>query len=382
MTDLRTKFQAVGVALKAQFLEREEVIDGMLNAALAGESVLLVGPPGTAKSALVTSFTKSVTGASYFEWLLGRFTVPEELFGPLSLKGLKDENFRRVTTGKLPEAHVGFLDEVFKAGPAILNTLLPVMNERKFYNNGTPVKVPLRMLVGASNELPDGAELSALYDRFLVRFWVEYLTSADNWVSMVMGVPKGHTSEITLTEWDAARTEVAQVTVGEDIARELHKLRAGLAKDKSVVLSDRRWKQCIGLLRAAAWLAGETEVVEDHFMALAPALWDERSQIEPVRQACESAAGSSTNAAKQIEMTIKNLMGAIPQTPTGEKASSEVQNQMVAANREGARALAKLKELVVNAKTKRAKSTAETAIKSVEGMMGPMRQAMRQALDL
>lgn len=376
------KFQAMGLALKSQFLEREDVIDGMLVAALAGEHVLLVGPPGSAKSALVVAFSKAVVGTQYFEWLLGRFTVPEELFGPMSLKGLEREEYRRVTTGKLPEANVAFLDEVFKAGGAILNTLLPVLNERKFYNNGAPVSVPLRMVVGASNELPDGAELGALYDRFVVRYWIEYLESADNFVRMVQGVPKGHEASITLEEWDTARTEVVAVKVGEEIARELHKLRAKLASDHSIVLSDRRWKQCVRLLQAAAWLGGESEVLEDHLTALAPALWDERAQIEPVKKECVAAAGQSASEAKRIESMITNLIASIPQTPGGEQASSEVQNLMVAANREGARAVAKLKELAINAKTKRAKALAEKTAEAVEAKLAPLRVEMRKALDL
>lgn len=376
------KFQAMGLALKSQFLEREDVIDGMLVAALAGEHVLLVGPPGSAKSALVVAFSKAVAGTKYFEWLLGRFTVPEELFGPMSLKGLEKEEYRRVTTGKLPEANVAFLDEVFKAGGAILNTLLPVLNERKFYNNGAPVSVPLRMVVGASNELPDGAELGALYDRFVVRYWIDYLGSADNFVRMVQGIPKGHEAGVTLTEWDTARDEVATVKVGEDIARELHKLRAKLASDHSIVLSDRRWKQCVRLLQAAAWLGGETEVLEDHLVALAPALWDERAQIEPVKKECTAAAGQSASEAKRIESMVSDLIAKIPQTAGGEKASPEVQNQMVAANREGARAIAKLKELAINAKTKRAKALAEKTVEAVEAKLAPLRIEMRKALDL
>lgn len=376
------KFQAMGLALKSQFLEREDVIEGMLVAALAGEHVLLVGPPGSAKSALVVAFSKAVAGTKYFEWLLGRFTVPEELYGPMSLKGLENEEYRRVTTGKLPEANVAFLDEVFKAGGPILNTLLPVLNERKFYNNGAPVTVPLRMVVGASNELPDGAEMGALYDRFLVRFWIDYLGSADNFVRMVQGIPKGHEAGITLDEWDAARGEVLTIKVGEDIARELHKLRMTLAKDHSIVLSDRRWKQCVRLLQAAAWLGGESEVLEDHLTALAPALWDERPQIEPVKKECTAAAGQSASEAKRIEQAITTLIASIPQIPGGEKASAEVQNQMVMANREGARAVAKLKELAINAKTKRGKALAEQTEKAVEAKLTPLRVEMRKALDL
>lgn len=380
--DLREKFEAVSVALKGQFLERDEMIDGMMNAALAGKHVLLVGPPGTAKSALVTSFTKCVTGADYFEWLLGRFTVPEELFGPMSLKALKEEKFKRVTAGKLPEAHVGFLDEVFKAGGAILNTLLAVMNERKFYNNGQPQQIPLRMLVGASNELPEGAELAALYDRFLVRFWVDYLATADNWVSMLLGTNVAAPATLTLAEWDAARDAVSAVTLDAEVVRDLHKLRTELGQKHSIILSDRRWKECVGLLRAEAWRNGDTEVVEDHFRALSPALWDDRAQIQVVRDACELAAGASSNEANKIMTTVKNVIGQIPAFTPGEKPSAEVQQQMVAAHREGTRGLAKLKELLVNAKTPRSKKSTGQAITSVENLLKPMKTAMREMLEL
>src|ERR1041384_1259312 len=111
MTVLQTKFRGLIAGLKGEFFEREEIVDGMVTAALAGEHVLLVGMPGSAKSALVSAFTRAVLGANYFEWLLGSFTVPEELFGPMSLVGLNQEQYRRVTRGKLPEAHCAFLDE-------------------------------------------------------------------------------------------------------------------------------------------------------------------------------------------------------------------------------------------------------------------------------
>lgn len=124
-------------ALRAQLLllfpERQVVIDGALAAVLAGEHVLLLGPPGTAKSALVRSLAQAF-GGTYFERLLTKFSTPEELFGPVSLKGLESDHFTRVTTGMLPEAEFAFVDEVFKANSAILNALLSVVNERLFHN--------------------------------------------------------------------------------------------------------------------------------------------------------------------------------------------------------------------------------------------------------
>ena len=161
--------------LSARFFERDAVIEGLLCAMIAGQHVLLVGPPGTGKSELAHELCKRVTGARYFQWLLTRFTTPEELFGPVSLKALEHDRYTRVTDGKLPTAHVAFLDEVFKASSAILNTLLSVMNERVFHDGEKPVNVPLLSMVGATNELPEEDELLALSDRFLLRYEVDYL---------------------------------------------------------------------------------------------------------------------------------------------------------------------------------------------------------------
>jgi MoxR-like ATPase len=145
------------------------VIDGALAAVLAGEHVLLLGPPCTAKSALARAIAQAFGGA-YFARLLTKFSTPEELFGAISLRALEQDHYARITTGKLPEAEFAFIDEVFKANSAILNALLAVVNERVFHNDGQPVACPLVTMSGASNELPEGKDLEALFDRFLVRF--------------------------------------------------------------------------------------------------------------------------------------------------------------------------------------------------------------------
>ena len=136
--------------------------------------VLLIGPPGTAKSALARAIAQAFSG-NYFERLLTKFSTPEELFGPVSPKALEQDKFSRVISGKLPEAEFAFVDEVFKANSAILNSLLTLVNERVFHNDGAPIKCPLVTMFGASNELPEGKELEALFDRFLLRFDVGYL---------------------------------------------------------------------------------------------------------------------------------------------------------------------------------------------------------------
>src|SRR3954471_20911372 len=150
-TEMTTHLQQLRSDLTAKFPERKQVIDGALCAILGGEHVLLLGPPGTAKSALARAIAQAFSGV-YFERLLTKCSTPEELFGAVSLKALEQDRFARVVTGKLPEAEFAFVDEIFKANSAILNSLLSLVNERVFHNDGAPIQCPLVTLFGASNE--------------------------------------------------------------------------------------------------------------------------------------------------------------------------------------------------------------------------------------
>src|SRR5215813_7331649 len=149
------KLRKIREELQQLFLERTELIDGALAALLSAQHVLVIGPPGTAKSMLADEFCRRISSAAYFQWLLTKFTTPEELFGAVSLKALGADDYRRVTSNKLPEAHIAFLDEVFKASSSILNTILTLMHERRFHNGREVTAVPLLSLFGASNELPE-----------------------------------------------------------------------------------------------------------------------------------------------------------------------------------------------------------------------------------
>lgn len=382
MSKLQDKFQALARSLNAQYGERDEVIEGMVCAALAGEHVLLLGPPGTAKSALARSFTSGIHGAEYFEWLLSKFSAPEELFGPISLSGLERDEYRRVVAGKLPEAHIAFLDEIFKANSAILNSLLTAINERKFHNGGQPLNLPLRMVVGASNELPDGPELAALYDRFLVRFWVDYIANAKLFTAMLSAPAVNQTPHIELADWDEAHTEVLAVVFPAELGEAFYKLR-GVLGGKGIKVSDRRWKRCVTLVKAAAWLAGETVVDTEHLAILRAALWQEPEQISEVGVAVDAEVGGAILAAQQVIDTLKHALRGVPLTePTDKAHLGQWQSQIIGANREVNKGLKKLEEIRAQAPSVRTKEKLGGIVKRAMDLAGPVRAAARSSLEI
>jgi MoxR-like ATPase len=268
-----TSITALEAELNTVFHERREVVHGALCAVLAGEHVLLLGPAGTGKSAVVRAIAQAFGGV-YFERVLTKFTVPEELFGPISLSALEHDRYTRITTGKLPEAHFAFADEVWKANSAILNSLLSVVNERLFHNDGAPTKVPLVSFFGASNELPDGKELEALFDRFLLRYDVQYLLRPSAVRAMVLGGEPTVTTRLSLAELEAAQSAVKAVTVSDATVDALLLIREA-ARAEGISVSDRRWKKCLRAVQANAYLAGESSTCPEDLLILSDSLWRE-----------------------------------------------------------------------------------------------------------
>lgn len=307
MAEAPAKLARIRDELGALFFERAELIDGALCALLSASHVLVIGPPGTAKSMLAEELCRRIESAHYFQWLLTKFTTPEEIFGAVSLKSLEQDDYRRVTTHKLPEAHVAFLDEIFKANSSILNALLTLSNERLFHNGRERTAVPLITMFGASNELPDEDELTALYDRFMLRFMVDYITEDFRFLKMLRGPGEVARTTLSLAELQALGAEARRVEVPEAALEMLAGLRHDLNR-LQVAVSDRRWRNAIGLLRAHALLRGRRRVADDDLLFLEHMLWKDPEELPKVREALRRLVKGYEEQARELLIQGQELL--------------------------------------------------------------------------
>jgi MoxR-like ATPase len=354
---IRDKFAAARRELAEALIERDDEVDLVLTALVAREHVLLVGPPGCGKSLLLDSVLSWMHGTR-FSILLTKFTVPEEVVGPISIAALKEDRYRRVTTGRLPEAELAFVDEVWKASSAILNTLLRMLNERTFENDGVPVPVPLRLCVAASNEWPSpetGKELTALMDRFLFRKTVRPIMTMAGRKKLLW--TRDHAPSlspaITADEVDAAHAAARALPWSGDAVEAAELILRELARE-GIQPGDRRQYKAVAAAQAYAFLGGADEVRTAHREGLATVLWDDPVEqpekcakvvarianpagmrinqhlleCEKILAATEVRNLGQAAAASTYLQEIEKQLGSMPGDPRASKARAYVKDQI------------------------------------------------------
>ena len=286
--------------LNQNLFEREEAIKLALLATLSGESIFFLGPPGVAKSLISRRVKDIFKDGTSFEYLMNRFSTPDEIFGPIAISKLKNEDkYERKVQSYLPTADVVFLDEIWKAGPSIQNALLTVINEKKYRNGAQEIDIPLKGLISASNELPaKGEGLEALWDRFIIRYIVENITNEDNFNAFL----KKSTIDISSTidedlkfsteEYNQCQYEIDAINIPDEVLRVISFIRYSVAEYNAkeenkakIYISDRRWKKIVRFLKTAAFLNDRKEINLGDCFLIAYTLWDEVEQIDFVKEA-------------------------------------------------------------------------------------------------
>jgi MoxR-like ATPase len=270
--------------LESRFLGKEEVIRLLLIAVIAGEHAVLIGPPGTAKSALLRLFAKLIQ-ANYFEYLLTRFTEPNEIFGPVDINAFREGRYQRRTEGMLPSAEIVFLDEVFKSNSAILNALLTLLNERRYTSGGTVLRSPLLSCFGASNEVPTDENLGAIFDRFLLRIRSDNLDAyhfqdllQKGLQNEVMGLVDAPVQPICSAQelGHLHRNFGAQLRFSEEFFS-AYKGLVFQVRAEGISLSDRRVVKLLKLFAASAYLDGRSQPDASDFFVLKH-IWNNEDQ--------------------------------------------------------------------------------------------------------
>ena len=284
--NLQEKMRALESELNAKYINRSEVIHGLIVTLLARGNCVLLGSAGTGKSDLVQTLSRSINGTC-FETILTKTSAPEELFGAYDIKALQDGKYVRNTENSLVDGDVAFVDEVFKCNSATLNGLLGVMAQRTFRNGSSaPTPIPLQLFVGASNEMPEGGAdgaLAALWDRFEMRFVVEYIKDKGSFHKLLsLNKSLEPKTKVNVSDIAKAMDEIDNVSIGdgEDLIVSLWEA----FNKEGYRLSDRKWRNSLRYMKANAWLNGRDSLTDDDVMVIKDMAWTTPEQIKPVRK--------------------------------------------------------------------------------------------------
>lgn len=312
----KTRQQVVNVITKVSrdLAEREDVLKLAFLCAMAGESIFMLGPPGIAKSLVSRKIADIFRESNTFEVLMNRYSTPDEIFGPIDIISLKEGKYVRKTEGYLPSAEIGFLDEIWKASSSIQNALLMIINEKIFINDGKPVRVPLALLIAASNELPERNKgLEALWDRFIIRVDMKPIQAEDKLLKLIDN-PVNILDQQELTEDDKFNLsylqQVAKNTYHVEIPKNVKKFISLLRKKINefnnkvretnqnpndfdlIYVSDRKWKKIGSLLRTSAYLNGRMYVDVTDCFILENVIWNNTTQIPGIQKMINDTAAS------------------------------------------------------------------------------------------
>ena len=357
----QAKMSQIFVEMNNLFVERDELIKLMELAIVTGTNLLMLGPPGTAKSAITYELCGRIENANYFQWMLNKTSDPSEILGPFSVKEMENDKFMRITTGKLPEAHIAFMDEVFKSNAPTLNALLTIMNEHIFYNDGKPVEVPLISMFGASNEPPEDESLDAMYDRFIFRMNVQYIHDAankkrmhsnyvDNRAGLLNMVNK---TTITLEEVQALQAAAKTVKVPKDIINKFIRLISDLDR-QAVHISDRRQNECFKVMQGSAVLAGRNSVTLDDFKSLVYVLWEKEEHIPLIESSILKMVNPYDDRFKELKENFNQVKTDIESiTDSSQKSKKAIESKGVIEK------IASKTNKLINEATKNGKDVAE-----------------------
>jgi MoxR-like ATPase len=291
------KLQRIGQEINHKNFERADIVQSMLTALISQQHVLMVGPGGTAKSQIVRDLAKRILDGKYFETALDETSTPDQVLGPPDIKAMvEDGKTRRVPTGMLPEAHIAFIDEVFNGNGPVLHSLMPILNERIFHNNGQPSSTNLLMALAGTNKLNADADMAALWDRWHIRHQVNFVKDRDNRDSLLRAAmlravstyKEPEFTTVTVDELKTAHDEAMQLPI-PDITMSTFLDLIEVLEKQGVIVSTRRQVEGLKAVVATAWLAGHTEVKVGDLSVLQHMFWTSQDQIGTVRAAILTA---------------------------------------------------------------------------------------------